>query len=197
MRRVGWQGWANDGVRSMNEIHSKTSASEAGSRPSSLQLTSLSRICSAYQGKSDAECKSAAEAFKALCGSAPGYTGNGGKQVTFEEGLVSLPDPCSKMADGADVGSDFEAWRDWRRVLIRSPSELHEAIALEGRVAPHTLKRKPRCYARLERDMSLRGLVSFGPPSEATVGVFVTPKKLGKHRLIFDTRRVNQHFRRP
>ena len=28
--------------------------------------------------------------------------------------------------------------------------------------------------------MSLRGLVSFGPPSEATVGVFVVPKKLGK-----------------
>ena len=32
------------GVRSMNEIYSKTSASEAGSRPSSLLLTSLSRI---------------------------------------------------------------------------------------------------------------------------------------------------------
>ena len=45
--------------------------------------------------------------------------------------------------------------------------------------------------------MSLRGLVSFGPPSEATVGVFVVPKKLGKQRFIFDTRRVNQHFRRP
>ena len=69
--------------------------------------------------------------------------------------------------------SDFEAWRDWRRVLLRSPSELREVISLEGRVAPHTdpeLKRKPQCYARLLRDMSLRGLVTFGPPSEATVG---------------------------
>ena len=73
-RRVGWQGWANAEVRSMNEIYSKTSASEAGSRPSSLQLASLSRICSTYQGISAAECKSAAEAFKALCGSAPGHT---------------------------------------------------------------------------------------------------------------------------
>ena len=45
--------------------------------------------------------------------------------------------------------------------------------------------------------MSLRGLVSFVAPSEATVGVFVVPKKLGKQRLIFDIRRVNQHFRRP
>ena len=38
---------------------------------------------------------------------------------------------------------------------------------------------------------------SCGAPSEATVGVFVVPKKLGKQRLIFDTRRVNQHFWRP
>ena len=44
-RVVGRVG-ANDGVRSMNEIYSKTSASEAGSRSSSLQLASLSRICS-------------------------------------------------------------------------------------------------------------------------------------------------------
>ncbi len=164
---MGWQGWANDAVRSMNEICSKTSASQARSRSSSLQLASLSRICSVYQEESDAECKSAAEAFKALCGSVPGYTDSGVKQATFKEGLVSLPDPCSKMADGADLltGSDFEAWRDWRRVLLRSPSELQEAIALEGRVAPHTdpeLKRKPRCCARLIRDTRLRGLVSFG-----------------------------------
>ena len=47
------------------------------------------------------------------------------------------------------------------------------------------------------RDMSLRGLVSLGPPSEATVGVFVVPKKLGKQNLFFGTRRVNQRFRRP
>ena len=79
-------------------------------------------------------------------------------------------------------------------------NELHEVIAREGRVAPRTdpvLKRKPQCCARLARDMSLRGLVSFGAPSEATVGVFVAPKKLGKQRLIFDIRLVNQHFRRP
>ena len=43
----------------------------------------------------------------------------------------------------------------------------------------------------------MRGLVFFGPPAEATVGVFVVPSKQGKQRLIFDTRRVNQHFRRP
>ena len=105
VRRVGWQGLANDGVRNMNEIYSETSASEAGSRSSSLQLASLSRICSACQGISAAEGKSAAEAFKALCGSAPAYTGNGVMQATFKEGLVSLPDPCSKMADGADLSN--------------------------------------------------------------------------------------------
>ena len=117
MRRVGWQGWPDDAVRGMNEIYSKTSASEAGSRTSSLQLASLSRNCNASQGISAADCISAAEAFKALCGSAPGYTGNGVKQATFKERLVSWPDPCAKTADGAALltGSDFEVWRDWRR----------------------------------------------------------------------------------
>ena len=58
MRRVGWQGWANDGVRNLNEIYSMASASEAGSRPSSLQLSSLSQICDAYRVISAAECDS-------------------------------------------------------------------------------------------------------------------------------------------
>ena len=165
MRRMGWQGWANDAVRNMNEICSKTSASEAGSRPSSLQLTSLSRICCAYQGISAAEYNSALRLDPQE---------KGVKQATFKEALVSLPDPCAKMADGAAAltGSDFEAWRDWRQVLPRSPSELHEAIALEGRVAPHTdpeLKRKPRCYARLVRDMRLRDLVSGHLPRPPSV----------------------------
>ena len=71
---------------------------------------------------------------------------------------------------------------DWRRVLLRSPNEFHEVIARERRVSPHTdpeLNRKPLCYARPIRDLRLRGLVSFGPPSEATVGVFVVPQKKG------------------
>ena len=65
MRRVGWQGWANDGVRSMNEIYE-------GREPVVFASTRLFlfRICSAYLGISAAECKSAAD-FKAICGSAP------------------------------------------------------------------------------------------------------------------------------
>ena len=91
-RRVGWQGWATAGVRSMNEIFSKTVASEAGSPSSAVLLSSWSRICNAYQGTSAAECSNAAEAFNALCGSVPGYTGIDVKQFTFKEGLVSLKD---------------------------------------------------------------------------------------------------------
>ena len=40
-RRVACHDWANAGVRSMNEIFSRTSASEAGSRSSAMQLNSL------------------------------------------------------------------------------------------------------------------------------------------------------------
>ena len=113
-RRVGWQGWANAGVRSMNETFGKTATSAVGGRPSTMKL---SRACREISG---ADCSSTAEAFKALCGSVPGYTGNGVKQATFKEGLFSLPDPGAKMADGSALltGSDSEAWRDWRRVLL-------------------------------------------------------------------------------
>ena len=79
VRRVGWQGWANDGVRSMNEIYSKTSASEAGSWSSSPQPASLSRICSAYEGVSAAECKSArkpSKRFAVLCLDTPTVVSN-------------------------------------------------------------------------------------------------------------------------
>ena len=176
-RRVGWQGWANAGVPSMSEIFGKTSTSTMQPLFFVTNLRCLS---------GDKRCRVQV------------YSGS----LRSAEGLVSLPDPGARIADGSalSTGADSEAWRDWRRVLLRSPSEFHEVIAREGRVAPHTdpeLKRKPQSYARLLRDVSLRGLVSFGAPSEATVGVFVVPKKLGKQRLIFDTRRVNQHFRRP
>ena len=90
-RRVGWQGWADAGVRSMNEVFVKTATSDARGRPSTMQLSSLSRICDACRVISAAECSSTAEAFKALFGSVPGYTGIGVKQATFKEGFVSLP----------------------------------------------------------------------------------------------------------
>ena len=151
-RRVGGQGWANAGVRSMNGIFSKTATPGVGRL--AMQLSSLSRICDAYREIRAAQCSSTAEAFKALCCPVLGYTEKGVKQVTYKEGLVSVPDPGAKMADGSALltRSDLEAWRDWRRVLLRSPNELHEVIAREGRVAPHAdpvLKRKPQCYARL------------------------------------------------
>ena len=76
----------------------------------------------------------------------------------------------------------------WRLVLLRSPSELHEVIAREGRVAPHTdpeLKRKPQNYGQACARYESAWSRSFGAPSEATVGVFVVPKKVVKQRLNF------------
>ena len=112
----------------------------------------------------------------------PGYTGNGVKQATFKEGLVSLPDPGAKMADGSALltGSDLEAWRDWRRVLLRSPNELHEVIAPKGElllILTRNSNGNLSVIARLLRDMSLCGLATFGAPSEATVGVFYGPEE--------------------
>ena len=48
-----------------------------------------------------------------LSGSVLGYTTNSVKLATFKEGLVALPDPGAKMADGSALltGADLEAWR--------------------------------------------------------------------------------------
>ena len=98
------------------------------------------------------------------------------------------------------TGWDFEAWRDWRRVLHRSPSELQEAIALVGRVDPYIdpkFKKKPGgCY---DSYVACSCVVWYhsGHPWRPPLEFFVLPKKLGIQMLIFDTRRVNQHFRRP
>ena len=170
--------------------------SEGGGRPSAMQLSSLSRICDAYRG----EKRYRVQLFRGSLQSALRFCAwlhwKRCQQATSKEGLVSLPDPGAKMADGSALftGSDLEAWRDWRWVLLRSPSEFHDVIAREGRVAPHTdpeLKRKPQSYARLVRDMSLRGLVSFGhllrPLSE-----FLWPRRNKGNRGL-----SNQHLRRP
>ena len=44
-------GWANAGVRSVNETFGKTATSEVGGRPSAMQLSSLSRISDANREK--------------------------------------------------------------------------------------------------------------------------------------------------
>ena len=79
------------GLARLGERFGKTATSEAGGRPSAMHLSSLSRICDAHRGISATDCTSIAEAFKAHCCSVPGYTGNGVKQATFKEELVSCP----------------------------------------------------------------------------------------------------------
>ena len=53
-RRVDRQGWANAGVHSTNETPGKTAASDAGGRPSAMQLSLPSRIFDAYRVRSGA-----------------------------------------------------------------------------------------------------------------------------------------------
>ena len=65
-----------------------------------------------------------------------GYTDRGVQEATFKEGLVSLPGPCSEMADGADLftGSDFEAWR-----LALGFASLAERASRSGRAGRELL----------------------------------------------------------
>ena len=151
----------------MNEIFGKTATSDSRGRPSAMQLSSFFTNLRCLSG--DKRCRvwfycgslQSALQFCAWLNLKWCQTGY------LQGGSRFLAQPGAKTADGSALltGSDFEAWRDWRRILLRSPSELHEVIAREGRVARHTdpeLIRKPQSYDRLVRDMSLRGLVSFG-----------------------------------
>ena len=147
MSRDAWAGKAGPTVRSMNEIYSKTSASKARCRPSSLQLSSSSRICSANREISAAECKSAAakpsKRFAALRLDTSEMVSNRppSRRVSFP-----LPDPCQMVL------TDFEAWRDWAPgVALARQASFMQRSPLEGRVAPHTdpeHKWKPRCYCQ-------------------------------------------------
>ena len=130
------------------------------------------------------------EAFKALCGFVPSYTWKWCQTGHLQGGSRFPARP--RCEDGRWLCSlgwlGFGSLEGLAPGFASFASEFHEVIAREGRVAPHTdpeLKRKTQRYARLVRDMSLRGLVSFGAPSEATVGFFVVPKKLGETDAFF------------
>ena len=147
----------------MIEIFSRTSASEAGSWPSSTQLTSP-MLTRGYALPNATMPRKPSMRFAVLCLAAL-------EMVSHRPPSRRVSFPCPAQVRRWQTvlllwtGSDFEAWRDWRPVLLCSPSELREVIALEGRVVPYTdpeLERKPQCHARLVHDMSLRGLVSFG-----------------------------------
>ena len=135
MRRVGWQGWANAGVRSVNEIFSKTATSEAGGRPSTMQLSSLPRICDAYRG--DERCR--VQFYRGSLQSALRFSAwlhRNRFQTSYLQGGHRFP-ARPRREDGRWLCSFNrsglrESWRDWRRVLLRSPSEFHEVIAREG-----------------------------------------------------------------
>ena len=142
-------------------------------------------------GVSGPECKSAVEDFEALCGSAP--TDSGVKQATFKEGLVSLPDPCSRwqMVLTFSLPQTLKLEDDWRRALLRLTSELQEAIALESRVVPYIdpeLKRKPRCYARLIRDMRFAWSCVVRTTLTVHRWRFCRPKETWETEVNFDTR---------
>ena len=123
-RRVGCQSWASAGGEGGGGAqHDLRHDGGFGGRKSSVcEAAQFSRRVSATVPRMPSKC---------FCGSVLGFTANGD---------VALSSPGAKAADGSALltGLDLEAWRDWRQMVLRSPSEAQEVIALlEGRVAPH------------------------------------------------------------
>ena len=114
-KRLAWQQWANDGVRTLNSLYARDTV--AGSSLSAGQLTCLQEIRDVYQSVGGPDDIDAAGAFKELCGSRPGYgddLGHVGKPSPFVAGKVSLPPVGSQPAQLKDVltGRALQQWTE-------------------------------------------------------------------------------------
>ena len=157
--------WANDAVKSMNEMYGHGDVFEGGNVNESYgQRLCLNNLRDVYKNVDVAPSSTPAEAFKELCGAQPGYDDVPAERVTFKRDRVSLPPPGIVLANGKDLlsGEDLQAWNDWRSVLLRTPAELHEAQTEHGEPVPYTdsvLRSKPKAYAGFVNSLMERGLV--------------------------------------
>ena len=128
----------------MIEIYSKTSASETSAkrrlrRPGAARLrsssSSLSRICGAYREISAADCKFCRGSLQSVLRFSAWLHRNRCQTGYLQGGPRFPARPCRE--DGRwlcplDWGGLRSLEGIGRRVLLRSPKELHEVIAREG-----------------------------------------------------------------
>ena len=201
-RRVGWQGWANAGVRSINEIFGKTASSEG--QESAVYDAALFFVTNLRCLSGDRRCR--VQFFRGSLQSALRFSAwlhweSVSNRLLSMRASFPLSDPGAKMANCSSLltRADSEAWRDWRRVLVRSPSEFQDVIAREGLLLILTQSSKGNLRVMPGLFAMWVCVVSFhsGRPLRPLSVFLWSRRKLGKQTLIFDTRRVNQHFRRP
>ena len=158
-RRVGWQGWANAGVRSVS-VNLRQNG-DPGGRGSVVYDAARFFVTNLRCLSGDDRCR-----VQNYCGSLQSalrfcaWLHRNRCQTRYLQGGPRFPARPRREDDRWLCSCNRCGLGDWRRVLLRSPSGFHEVIAREGRVAPHTdpeLTQKPQSYARLVCDMSLRG----------------------------------------
>ena len=181
--------WANDAVRSMNEMYGQGDVFEEGNLTESHgQRLCLNQLRDVYKSVDVAPSSTPAEAFDALCGAQPGYEEIPAERVTFKRDRVSLPPPGIVLADGEHLlaGEDLEAWTNWRSVLLRTPAELQEARVEHGEPIPYTdanLRKKPKAYAEFVKSLITRNLIELAGLQGDHGGFGVTCKKIDKQTV--------------
>ena len=182
-KKMGWRGWLNSAVGTLNELAGHSFEGDPSQKISLGQKLCLDEMVDVFRGLESPPCMTAAAACDELCGRASVYSDAAEGKAKYKRELLSLPPAGISFAKAEELltGSDFEAWTDWRRVILRSPSEAREALTKVGDVRPYcdkALISKPREYAKFIGALHERGLISLAAEQPPTVGVFTVPKKM-------------------
>ena len=163
----------------INQLASATTPEAAsGLRPSAGQSELLEQIRGPFLDTPAPPCTPAV-AHEVLCGSRAGYVDTPPAAATpfRPTSNVSLPPVGLTFARGEDLldGEDLEAWVQWKRELLRSPSELEEALADTAPITPHMdpeFKRNPKRCASFLAQLFKRRLIFFGRRRQSAIGLF-------------------------
>ena len=146
----GWQGWANEGVQVLNELHGGRLTHRGGRSPAQQQ--SLMHISNAYRDMhTPPHGNTPAGAFVELCQTALPFAGAEGGPTPFKPGLVSLPEGPARLVSLHDslpsryssmLGSGSDC-------MLRDPEAVRSLFADQDVVKPYVDNafRRPSVYA--------------------------------------------------
>ncbi len=129
-RRVGrsshTRGWANDGIKALNELGGRSSSAPLDASHSEVTGLVLDHISAAYESAGPPPDEESDEgAFQQLLTSAGSYHHDRADIASYDRDKVSWPQPTQEPVGLAHKleGADGELLRSWKRSLLRSREE--------------------------------------------------------------------------
>ena len=197
--------WCAEGACTLNELSGAPFSGDVQPcPPNAAQSAALAHLSSLYARVPAPPSEfTPAGAFKELCGSASRYCPSpAAKTARCCMDNVSWPPSGSSPVNVSELleGDDHLDACLWRDRVLKAPEERSAYRESRDRVKPYlepSLVRRRPVYASFLHHLFLSGMIRFRPRCESYLGIFFVVKKSGKLRIIFDTRDVNNFFRRP